>query len=68
MSGAKYERYIVSICTLYNRNYIRGEFHLLFQCETLKDQINTFLARHFINHPKFYVHKYRKLIKFIRKV
>ena len=66
--GLKYEIYIVSICTLYNRNYIVGEFHLLFQCETLRDQINKFLARHFINHPKIYVRKFRKLIKLIRKV
>ena len=41
------ERY----CTLCNRNKIGDEFHLLFQCDTLRDQINRFLTRYFINHP-----------------
>ena len=40
------ERY----CTLCNRNEIGDEFHLLFQCDTLKEQRNIFLPIYFINH------------------
>ena len=38
-------------CTLCNRNEIGDEFHLLFQCDTLRDQINRFLTRYLIHHP-----------------
>ena len=59
------ERY----CTLCNRNEIGNEFHLLFQCDTLRDQRNRFLTRYLINFPNYFkfsvlfnIHSLNKLI------
>ena len=37
------ERY----CALRIRNEIGDEFHILFQCDTLRDQRNIFMTRYF---------------------
>ena len=57
-------------CILCNIKEIGDEFHLLFQCDTLRDQINRFLTRYFINRPNsfkfsvlFNIHILNKLIK-----
>ena len=59
------ERY----CTLFNKNEIGDEFHLLFQCDTLRGQRNIFLPSDFINHAStlklsvlFNIHSLNKLI------
>ena len=65
------ERY----CTLCNRNEIGDEFHLLFQCYTLRDQRNRFLTKYFINHPNsfklsvlFNIHSLNKLIRICKLI
>ena len=62
-------------CTLCNRNEIGDEFHLLFQCDTLRDQRNRFLTKYFINHPNsfkfsvlFNIHSLNKLIRICKLI